>query len=149
MKTKTKSILACLMIVPGVTFAATNCRVVEFVDHYEAICEGDEKSLPTREFRSSAPAKPHIVKPVESRTAAVSQVQGIPAVKPIPEAVKQLIKFRQQRLQPADLEAKRTIRMRNIIAGRQNEVVAPQTDNSMQNDMNTMPSVESPSIIDG
>jgi hypothetical protein len=86
---------------------------------------------------------------VESRTAAVSQVQEIPAVKPIPEAVKQLIKFRQQRLQPADLEAKRTIRMRNIIAGRQNEVVAPQTDNSMQNDMNTMPSVESPSIIDG
>jgi hypothetical protein len=34
------------VIIPTVPYAATNCRLVEFPDHYEAICEGDETYVP-------------------------------------------------------------------------------------------------------
>jgi hypothetical protein len=34
-------ILPVMALLPCVAFAATNCRVFEFPDHYEALCLGD------------------------------------------------------------------------------------------------------------
>ena len=48
-------LLAVIMLMPCATLAATNCRIVEYSDHYEAVCIGD--GLPTIE-RPQAPAQP-------------------------------------------------------------------------------------------
>lgn len=145
MNTQTKIILACLMIVPAVTFAATDCRVIEFDDHYEAICEGDQKSPVSSQVRPTAPAKNHRSEfaPAQAAAAASPPAQGIPAAKPSPKAVKQIISYRQHRLQGSELAAKKTLRMQNIVAGRKNEIIVPQNDNPMQSDINVTPSDES------
>jgi len=46
--------LLFVSLFPGIVYAKTNCRLVEFPDHYEAICEGDEKYIP-RETGYSKP----------------------------------------------------------------------------------------------
>lgn len=33
---------------PGMVIAATDCRVIEYPDHYDAVCVGDEKTGPVR-----------------------------------------------------------------------------------------------------
>jgi hypothetical protein len=35
-----KIILLMLLLLPCTAFASTNCRLVEYPDHYEAICDG-------------------------------------------------------------------------------------------------------------
>ena len=35
-------IFVIFLLLPCLAFGATNCRVVEYADHYEAICEGDK-----------------------------------------------------------------------------------------------------------
>jgi len=34
-----------LLTIPCVTFAGTECRTMEYPDHYEAVCIGDEKTV--------------------------------------------------------------------------------------------------------
>jgi hypothetical protein len=46
-----------LMLVPGLSFARTDCRVVEFPDHSEAVCVGDEKAVPAPVSPSVTPAQ--------------------------------------------------------------------------------------------
>lgn len=35
-----------ILLLPCTAFAATNCRVIEFPDHYEAICDGTAEKTP-------------------------------------------------------------------------------------------------------
>lgn len=35
-------IFVVLALLPSMAFASTNCHVIEYADHYEAICEGDK-----------------------------------------------------------------------------------------------------------
>ncbi|WP_298268346.1 hypothetical protein [Geobacter sp.] len=37
-------LLVGMVLLPRMLFAATDCRVAEFPDHYEVICTGDEKA---------------------------------------------------------------------------------------------------------
>ena len=46
MTTKIKILLVGIMVVPYSAFATTDCRVIEYPDHYEAVCTGDEKYDP-------------------------------------------------------------------------------------------------------
>jgi hypothetical protein len=40
-------ILLVMVLLPCAAFAGTNCRVVEYPDHYEAICDGDAEKTPS------------------------------------------------------------------------------------------------------
>ena len=40
-----KVIFFALLLVPGTSFARTDCKLVEFADHVEAVCTGDEKAV--------------------------------------------------------------------------------------------------------
>jgi len=37
-----------MLLLPCSVFAATDCRVIEFPDHYEAVCAGDPGSVPVQ-----------------------------------------------------------------------------------------------------
>lgn len=41
-----KIIMVGMVVLPHMVFAATDCRVVEYPDHFEAVCVGDEKTGP-------------------------------------------------------------------------------------------------------
>jgi cell pole-organizing protein PopZ len=38
-----KYLLACMVLLPSIVMAATDCQVIEYPDHYDAVCVGDEK----------------------------------------------------------------------------------------------------------
>jgi hypothetical protein len=50
-------ILLGIVLVPCVAFA-TDCRVVEFPDHYEAVCTGDAPQTPASSASLASPASP-------------------------------------------------------------------------------------------
>ena len=41
-----KIILLVMVLLPGMAFAATDCRIVEYPDHTEAVCVGDAEQTP-------------------------------------------------------------------------------------------------------
>ncbi|MBJ6725977.1 hypothetical protein [Geomesophilobacter sediminis] len=41
-----KLILIVIVLLPGLVGAASDCRVVDFQDHYEAVCDGEAASTP-------------------------------------------------------------------------------------------------------
>jgi hypothetical protein len=43
-----KIISLAMLLLPCQVFAATDCRVIEFTDHYEAVCAGDPGSVPVQ-----------------------------------------------------------------------------------------------------
>jgi hypothetical protein len=45
-----------MLALPCMAFAATDCRVIEYQDHYEAICTGDEKTGPVVNQSTKEPA---------------------------------------------------------------------------------------------
>ena len=45
-------ILVALILAPNLSSAQTDCRAVEFADHMEAQCTGDEKATPVTETAS-------------------------------------------------------------------------------------------------
>ena len=118
-------LVSCLMLLlPPTLFAATECRVVELPDRYEAICEGDEKIMAgfyngnQKERQRDADQAARVNSPKFQATSA-SQPEGDRKVKS--SAVERLIAFRHNKLQRSDVEAKKAIRMQMIKAGRQNE----------------------------
>jgi hypothetical protein len=39
-------IFSLIMMVPSMALATTDCHVIEYPDHFEAVCTGDEKQVP-------------------------------------------------------------------------------------------------------
>ena len=37
-----------MLLLPCQVFAGTNCRVIEYPDHYEAVCVGDPRPVPAQ-----------------------------------------------------------------------------------------------------
>ena len=63
-----------LILVPTASLAVTDCHIVEFPDHYEAVCTGDEKSVP-----DPAPQQSIVQSPLRMQiTAPVNPGSGTP-----------------------------------------------------------------------
>jgi hypothetical protein len=60
------TILTVMLLLPSMAFGATNCRVVEFKDHYEAICIGDPRFVDQRQ-----PEKPEQVAPTTANPSGI------------------------------------------------------------------------------
>ncbi|MBT1070960.1 hypothetical protein [Pelotalea chapellei] len=59
MKTTTVFSSFCIVTALGMTAQAdTSCRVIEYPDHYEAVCNGDEKVVPSISSPLVIPATP-------------------------------------------------------------------------------------------
>jgi hypothetical protein len=58
-------ILLLMVLLPCTAFAGTDCRVVEYADHYEAICDGVAEQAP-----ASSPKKPQDQPGVQDQTVA-------------------------------------------------------------------------------
>ena len=116
-------LVSCLLLLlPSTLFAATECRVVELPDRYEAICDGNEKIL-TGTFESDQRGRQRafdqtlrVTSPIVQQADA-SQADGV-RTKTKSAAVEQLISYRHNKLQRSDVEAKKVIRMQMIKAGR-------------------------------
>ena len=46
-----KIISLVMVLLPCTAFAATNCRVIEYPDHYEAVCVGSAEQIPASSQR--------------------------------------------------------------------------------------------------
>ena len=118
-------LLSCLMLLlPPTLFAATECRVVELPDRYEAICEGNEKIMAgsyngDKKDSQRVTEQASRVNSPKFQAAGDSLSEGGRANAKSP-AVERLIAFRHNKLQRTDVEAKKVIRMQMIKAGRQN-----------------------------
>ena len=118
--------------VPYVAFAGTECRSIEFPDHYEAVCLGDKADIPATAkllvqsvpaaAQSAVPAATQGAAPLAEKASARMPSAGKTAT-PVAagsNAVKTLLDFRQHRLQRADVEAKKSVRMKVIQEERRN-----------------------------
>lgn len=70
-------IMAGMVLLPSLAIAATDCQIVEYPDHYAAVCIGDEKSEPvltqTETVQSQRPAKaPGGTKAVQAEDASIA-----------------------------------------------------------------------------
>jgi len=63
-------IIIAIIFVPYLTFAGTDCRVIEYSDHFEAVCIGNPKPVDLRQ-----PVQPEHVVPPPANTNGV----GIPS----------------------------------------------------------------------
>jgi hypothetical protein len=73
-----KTLFALLtMLIPCLVFAASDCNVVEFDDHFEAVCTGDEKAVPAAGQKPASKIYGANTQPEQTR-------KRVPA--PIPEA---------------------------------------------------------------
>ena len=72
-----KLIIAALILIPVLSFAKTDCRVIQYADHDEAVCVGDEKYAPAAERQPAATA---------SRSEPAVQPAVSPAVQAVPQA---------------------------------------------------------------
>lgn len=114
MESLLKIMVACMAMVPLPAFAATDCHVEEFPDHFEAVCFGDEASGSVLAELAAATRHP------AAMPAAPSTAQGTPPVEtatppPPPSSVKKLIDFRQQETQKRALrDAARASRLQTI-----------------------------------
>jgi len=55
-----KIISVVMLLLPSLVFAATDCRVIEYLDHYEAVCAGDPGPVPVQtpvQAEQAVPAK--------------------------------------------------------------------------------------------
>ena len=80
-------ILIIAVLMPGLVFAGTQCRVTEFSDYYEVVCIGDEKAVPAPEASykttvspttasqaENTPAKPANRSTLSARSSFTSQI---------------------------------------------------------------------------
>ena len=67
MKTMEICTIVGMLLLPSIVFAATDCRIIEYPDHYEAVCVGDEKNRPEQEQRAM---KAQIPVPVKTEVPA-------------------------------------------------------------------------------
>jgi hypothetical protein len=118
------------VLVPYIAFAGTECRSVEFPDHYEAVCLGDKADIPAT-ARLPAQSGPAAAQPAAATQGAAPLAEKPSAQTPSAgktatpvaagsNAVKTLLDFRKHRLQRADVEAKKSVRMKVIQEERRN-----------------------------
>lgn len=112
-----------ILMLPATLLAATNCRVVDLPDRYEAICDGDERSAaePYNSSQKLQQNKPQPAAALQSqKQQAIAETELASGNTREPSAaVKRLIAYRQNKLsQRADVEAKRAVRMEMIRAGK-------------------------------
>jgi len=125
MKYSILSLAMCLVIASGTTTqAATNCRVVEYPDHVEAVCDGNEQSVPATSTPNAAATPNATVTPkatatpkAASSTPSLSQKNA--AAKS--ESLKRLLDYRLKRPTKTGWNEKLALRMKLIKEGQQNQ----------------------------
>jgi hypothetical protein len=70
-----KIILLVLLVLPCMAFASTNCKLVEYKDHYEAICDG------SAERANSSAQKTGQEQSADSGQTADSDIPDVPPEK--------------------------------------------------------------------
>jgi hypothetical protein len=134
MKYSVLSLTMCLVIASGITTqAVTNCRVVEYPDHVEAICDGNEQSVPAASTPSAtstpgavttpnATAVPNAASPNPSLSKKKTAVKS--------ESLKRLLDYRLKRPTKTGWNEKLALRMKLIKEGQRNESreTVPETD---------------------
>ena len=63
-----------ILWLPGFAFAATNCRVIEYPDHCEAVCIGDAKPTSDQNAPIAHPKAPGSAQETSTEPVAPSQV---------------------------------------------------------------------------
>lgn len=115
----------CLVIVSGTaTQATTNCRVVEYPDHVEAVCDGNEQPVPATSTPSAAATPkatttPNVTAAPKSATPNPSLSQKKAAAKP--ESLKRLLDYRLNRPTKTGWSEKLALRMKLIKEGQQKQ----------------------------
>jgi len=98
-----------LILLPTMALAATDCHVVEYQDHYEAVCTGDEKSVPDSAPQQSivqSPLRMQITAPVNSGSVAPAATAAIPSVGTVVTSPPIVQRQGRQQFQQAMKEAK-------------------------------------------
>src|SRR5476651_65416 len=69
MKTMITSVVMVLLVLPSMLFAATNCKVTEYPDHFEAVCIGDEQSGPLQKQGPAQTPRVNVTSPDKTQSA--------------------------------------------------------------------------------
>ncbi|HEX5773932.1 MAG TPA: hypothetical protein VFY07_06370 [Geomobilimonas sp.] len=130
-----KMLVAGMVVFPAMALAS-DCHVVEYPDHYEAVCVGQESPVTVRE--KSVATTGREVTAQTTVTAPSAARDSLPAatrpVTPPSDAVKTFFDFRQQEAQKrAFRDAAKASRIRTI-QGQQSQQGAP-----VRNDMGSKP----------
>lgn len=116
-------VLVAMVLLPRMVFAATDCRVVEYPDHYEAVCVGDEKNGPVQAKKTAVQEKTAAQTQTPVQAHAATQTQT--AEKPPPPAVQALIAHRERLPSKSLRDAAKASRMRLIQEERQKQLDKP------------------------
>lgn len=110
-----KSATITLFLLPNTAFAVTECNYVEFPDHFEAVCSGDEKPLPAPVAKRASVVDRTTTQPAVSEDRDVA-VQDHPtgAVAAKGRATNPNFSSRGKRITREIVDAKQAIRMQNI-----------------------------------
>lgn len=115
METIRKYIVAGMVLLPGMVIAATDCRVIEYPDHYDAVCVGDEKPGPVRDQTAIPTQAPAAVQAPASQVPAAqapSTTQVNTQVTAQAEAARVPVTIGQRRPDKALRDAARASRIR-------------------------------------
>lgn len=131
-----KMLIAGMVVFPTMA-VASDCHVVEYPDHYEAVCVGQESPATVREKPVTTTTRDVAAQaPVTAPSAAQGSLPAAtrPPVAPPSDAVKTFLDFRQQEAQKrAFRDAAKASRIRTI-QGLQNQQGTP-----VRNDMGSKP----------
>jgi hypothetical protein len=75
-KTMRTCILIWITLLPCVAFGGTDCRTVEYPDHFEAVCNGEAGYVPPQSQVQDSPAARADYRPVSEAMATRSQRAG-------------------------------------------------------------------------
>ncbi|MFZ2950951.1 MAG: hypothetical protein WA003_15865 [Desulfuromonadaceae bacterium] len=129
-------IMAGMVLMPGMVIAATNCRVIEYPDHYDVECVGDEKSG-TEKAQAAPTNKPLPVAaqfPVPAQASVAAQAAQVPPVQVTTPVTTQTAGARdpfvigEHRPDKAVRAAARASRARLILEERQKQLNSPIAD---------------------
>jgi len=118
-------VLLAMVLLPRMVFAATDCRIVEYPDHYEAVCIGSEKYGPVQ--AKTAVQEKQAQTPVQAQEATQEQTaaQAQTAAKAPSPAVQALIAYRERLPNKSLRDAAKASRMRLIQEERQKQLDKP------------------------
>jgi hypothetical protein len=76
-----KFISLVMLFLPCTAFAGTDCRIVEYPDHYEAICTGNAEQSPASPQRTAQDQSPVQDQTVVAEQAQESEQADVPIVR--------------------------------------------------------------------